>query len=185
MDLSGQLLVAMPGLNDRYFSRSVVLLCQHSALGSTGLVINKPFKEAMLKELIKAMDIEEKISHDEDCPVYFGGPVESNCVFLLHNSTHGSREDTKFINESLKLSHSVDVLVKIFTSETPSKILLAIGHAVWGPGQLERELTENSWLTVNSSERLVFDLQNGQKWDAAVRSLGIEPDRLSGVGGTA
>lgn len=183
-DLTGQSLIAMPGMADPRFMHSVVFLCAHSEDGAMGLIINKPVADIGLRELLEQLEIEAAPGLRPD-PVHFGGPVEQGRGFVLHSSEYESPVATLKIDESLSMTATLDILEEIGAGRGPEKTLMALGYAGWGPGQLEAELAQNGWLTCPSTDALLFDLPDQEKWEAALKSLGIDALALSSTAGHA
>lgn len=182
-DLTGSLLVAMPGMGDPRFDHSVVFLCAHSQEGAMGLIVNKPAHDMGLGELLEQLEVPGKAS--QRMPVHFGGPVEPARGFVLHSTDYRSRLQTLEIGGSFGMTATLDVLEDMANGEGPKRALVMLGYAGWGPGQLEGEIAQNGWLTVEATPELVFGATDGDKWMAALRSLGIDPLGLSGVAGRA
>ena len=184
MNLTGALLVAMPGMGDPRFDRSVIFLCAHSEDGAMGLIVNKPAMDMELGELLDQLEI-ACTSSRRTLPVHFGGPVETARGFVLHTASWQSRLQTLAVNDRFGMTTTMDVLEELATGEGPDKCLVQLGYAGWGPGQLEAEIARNDWLTTAATEKLVFDTPDADKWMEAVRSMGIEPLGLSGAAGRA
>lgn len=182
--LAGTLLVAMPGMGDPRFERAVVMLCAHSGEGAMGLIVNKQVPELMLDDLLEQLEITAG-DGSRDKAVYFGGPVEGGRGFVLHSADYTGRETTMRIDETFGMTATKDILAKIARGDGPRETLTALGYAGWGPGQLESELRQNAWLTVDADEAIVFDTENALKWSRALKTLGIDPLMLSGEGGRA
>jgi putative transcriptional regulator len=183
-DLTGQMLIAMPGMADPRFDHSVVLLCAHSIDGAMGLIVNKRVPTLSLDDLLEQLEIERGMG-SMDVAVYFGGPVESGRGFVLHSTDYPGAQGTMAINARFGMTATKDILVDIACGEGPATALTALGYAGWGPGQLESELKQNAWLTVEGDAAIVFDPDDGGKWARALRKLGIEPSMLSSGGGRA
>ena len=184
LNLTGDLLVAMPGMSDTRFARSVILICAHSPEGAMGLIINKRVPNMVLGDLLEQMDIKSKgASHNE--PVYFGGPVETARGFVLHSNDYTSRLKTLSVGNAFGMTATLDVLEDIALGEGPKRAQVMLGYAGWGYGQLEAEIMRNGWLTVEANPDLVFGSDEKGKWIAAVKSLGIDPLRLSETVGHA
>jgi len=182
--LAGQLLVAMPGMSDPRFDRSVIYMCAHSDDGALGLVVNQ------LVDHIDFPDLLEQLNIDTGTParqirVHFGGPVETGRGFVLHSADY-TQDSTLRVNEQVGLTASVGILEAIAQgSPTPRHSLLALGYAGWGPGQLDDEVQANAWLQVPANDAIIFDDDIDTKWDRAVGSLGIDVSFLSGDAGHA
>ena len=185
--ISHHLLVAMPGLLDPIFSKSVVYLAEHSGEGAMGIVINKPC-ELDLRALLTKLNLGSQGSQESKGvsePVYYGGPIQQDRGFVLHEpaSTWAS---TLKINEALALTSSKDILEATAKGIGPEKILVSLGYSGWGPGQLDTELASNSWLTIPLKDnKLLFDTPADVRFDEAFKILGIHPDNLSNVIGHA
>jgi len=180
--LTGQLLIAMPGMRDPRFSRSVVYLCAHNAEGAMGLVVNKLIDSLSFDDLLKQLGIERRI--EEAIDIHFGGPVESGRGFVLHSADY-LQDSSLQVDDGIALTATLDVLRDIARGQGPRRRLFALGYAGWGPGQLDAELQANGWLTAQADAGLVFEGSAGAKWDSAIAGLGIDPHRLVGDAGHA
>jgi putative transcriptional regulator len=183
-DLTGQMLIAMPGMADPRFDHSVVLLCAHSGEGAMGLIVNKRMPALSLDDLLRQLEIASGAG-SLGVGVYFGGPVESGRGFVLHSTDYPGTPGTMTINARFGMTATKDILADIARGQGPATALTALGYAGWGPGQLESELKQNAWLTVDGDEAIVFDADDTGKWARALRKLGIEPSMLSAGGGSA
>lgn len=183
-DLEGKLLVAMPGMGDTRFEKSVIFMCAHSDEGAMGLIVNKPSFELSFEELLKQLSIEpgEGITAPK---VHFGGPVELGRGFVLHSADYRDAETTLRVDDAFGMTATLDVLEDLAHGNGPAQALLALGYAGWAPGQLEQEIAQNGWLTCDSSADIVFDEDNDRKWSSALKSLGIDPLLLSATAGRA
>lgn len=181
--LTGQLLVAMPNMQDARFERSVIYLCVHNADGAMGLVINQIADELSFPELLEQLGIESS-GTGIGIPIHVGGPVESGRGFVLHTSDY-AQGSTIQVNESVSLTATVDILKDIAEGHGPRRALLALGYAGWGAGQLDGEIQQNSWLNVNADESLLFGDQPDTKWEQSLAKLGIDLSLLSGEAGHA
>lgn len=175
--LTGQLLVAMPGMADPRFARSVVFLCAHSPEGAMGLVVNRRL------DTVSFADIAGQIGIDPgeiaaELPVHFGGPVEPGRGFVLHSADHVG-EGSLVVDERFALTATVEILKQIARGAGPKQRLLALGYAGWAPGQLDAEIQANAWLVVPADPELVFSADNDSKWTRALRTIGIDPSLLS------
>lgn len=182
--LDGQLLIAMPGMGDLRFERSVIFLCAHSADGAMGLIVNKPAPELSFSDLLGQLKIEARVDV-KGIRVHFGGPVEHGRGFVLHSSDYSVEESSLSVSPEFAMTATVDILQDIARGEGPAHALLALGYAGWGPGQLESEIQANGWLTAPADEKLVFGHADPDKWGAALRSISIDPRLLSVEGGRA
>ncbi|HYD97825.1 MAG TPA: YqgE/AlgH family protein [Alphaproteobacteria bacterium] len=181
--LTGQLLVAMPNMQDPRFHRAVIYVCTHGPAGAMGLVINRPFTEISFKDLMAQLGIFSP-RLPESMRVHFGGPMESGRGFVLH-SVDWVREGTMLINDDVAMTATIDILRAIADGNGPRKCVLVLGYVGWGPGQLETELQNNSWINVPATEGLLFDPDLGAKWESAFATIGVRPSMLSGEAGHA
>ncbi|MGB1209193.1 MAG: YqgE/AlgH family protein [Paracoccaceae bacterium] len=183
-DLTGTLLIAMPGLGDPRFDKSVVYLCAHADDGAMGLIINKPTSDITVRKLLEQLDIplEADVRGQR---VHFGGPVEQGRGFVLHSPDYTPGTATMTIDDSFCMTATVDILKGIAAGQGPSQRLVALGYAGWSPGQLETEIGNNSWLTCPATPDLVFGTPDQDKWQAAMTALGISPLLLSEEAGHA
>lgn len=176
--LTGQLLVAMPGMKDPNFMQSVTLICLHNTEMAVGLTINRP-TNLTLHELFSHLSLTPGTPSDIlEQPVYQGGPVQTERGFILH-SPDCTGESTQPINEGLSMSSSRDILDAIAQGKGPRQFLVALGYAGWESGQLEREIGENAWLSTPADPNLIFNLPAEQRWQAAAQLIGVQLDRLS------
>lgn len=191
-NLTNHFLIAMPGLTDEVFSRSVVYLCEHSARGALGLVINKP-GDMVLKRLFEKVELPLRRTDLFDAPVFQGGPVQTERGFVLHEPIFAAQDkpaesvyaSTMTIPGGLEMTTSKDVLEALSTGAGPRKVLVSLGYSSWGEGQLESELSENSWLTVAADIEVIFDTPVEQRYDKALMLLGLEAWMLSSEAGHA
>lgn len=180
--LTGQLLIAMPGMRDPRFARSVVYLCAHNAEGAMGLVVNKLIDSLSFDDLLQQLGIERRIN--DQMAIHFGGPVESGRGFVLHSADY-LQDSTLQVDDQIALTATLDVLRDIARGQGPRQRLFALGYAGWGPGQLDAELQANGWLTADADAALVFEGSPAAKWESAIALLGIDPSRLVGDAGHA
>ena len=184
-DLTGKLLIAMPGMGDPRFERSVVLLCAHSPEGTMGLIVNKPIPELGFADLLKQLKIPAADRAQDAIRVHFGGPVEHGRGFVLHTSDYAANASTLRVPGGFGMTATLDILEHIATGTGPRRAFLALGYSGWGPGQLEDEILQNGWLTADADPDLVFAPDNGGKWAGALKSLGIDALTLSADAGRA
>ena len=175
--VTGQLLIAMPGMRDERFAKSVIYMCAHSEEGAMGLVLNQRLDSLTFAELISQLELDEK-HLSRDVPVHFGGPVESGRGFVLHTSDYQQDATLEVVN-GVALTATVEILKAIAQGKGPQKSLLALGYAGWGPGQLDMEIRANGWLQVPSDSEIIFDIEPNTKWERAIQRLGIDPRMLS------
>jgi len=183
VSLANQFLIAMPNLRDPNFARTVTLICEHSDEGAMGIVINR-VTDLTLADVLDQMDIQSGESRSRTMPVHVGGPVQNNRGFVIHEPV-GSWESTLTIDGTLGVSTSRDILVALAENRGPERSLLALGYAGWSPGQLEKEIADNAWLSGPADRQILFDLPPDQRWSAAVQRLGVDPASLSGDAGHA
>lgn len=182
--LTGKLLIAMPGMEDPRFEKSVVFLCEHSSKGAMGLIVNKPTPDVDGSELLSQLGIEEGPGSDM-LHIHFGGPVEHGRGFVLHSSDYASNSSTLEVTDGVGMTATLDILQDIAAGRGPKQSILALGYSGWGPGQLEGELQANGWLTADASPEIIFHPDPDAKWNAALKSLGIDPLALSASAGHA
>jgi putative transcriptional regulator len=181
--LTHQLLIAMPSMLDPNFARSVALVCQHDANGALGIVINR-ITPLTVGDVLSQLGIAVENPALAAAPVHQGGPVQPERGFVLHDGDP-AYEASLAIAPGLNLTTSRDVLEALAAGRGPRRALLALGYAGWGAGQLESELRDNAWLTVDADHDLIFDLPIGARWERAARLVGVDIARLSGEAGRA
>lgn len=181
--LAGQLLVAMPNMGDPRFERTVIYMCLHSHDGAMGIVVNKPNESMSFVELLAQLNI-ETTEPARTTRVYAGGPVDVSKGFVLH-SDEFDEEGTIKLRSGLALTTTVNILKALATGTGPRNALLALGYAGWGEGQLEREVAENTWLTVECDTSLVFCENPDVAWERAFAKIRANPWMVSGVAGHA
>jgi putative transcriptional regulator len=184
LDLTGQLLVAMPGMGDPRFDHSVIFMTAHSDKGAMGLMVNKPAPDLQLSDVLDRL-LEGTGPSEAGLGVHIGGPVETGRGFVLHTDEYASAIETLRFDAGFGLTATLDILEDIAAGTGPEKAQLMLGYAGWGPGQLEEEIARNGWLTCPASADLVFDLPDARKWGAALNSIGIDPLGLSAAAGRA
>ena len=182
--LAGRLLIAMPGLGDTRFQRSVILVCAHSADGAMGLIINKPAAEMSFHGLLEQLDIRPS-AKGRDIRVRFGGPVERGRGFVLHSADFFLESATLPIDDGICLTATLDILRAMALGSGPENAVLALGYAGWGAGQLEAEIQSNGWLHCEADFDLLFDDGLDTKYARALSKLGIDPAFLSNQAGHA
>jgi putative transcriptional regulator len=189
--LDGRMLIAMPGIGDPRFERTVIYMCAHSADGAMGLVVNKAAQNLTFPELLKQLGLipdGEPIrlpARVRSMHVQFGGPVETGRGFVLHTTDYFASDSTLPIDEQIGLTATLEVLRAIAAGKGPRQALLALGYAGWGPGQLEREMQQNGWLYCDPDEGLLFDHDLDGKYTHALRKIGVDLSMLSSHGGHA
>ena len=189
--LDGQMLVAMPGMLDERFARSVIYLCAHSEEGAMGIVINRPASAVKFPELLVQLDVIERADMIRlprtagSMQVLKGGPVETERGFVLHTNDFFIDNSTLPIDKGVSLTATVDILRAIAAGSGPDRAVLALGYAGWQAGQLEAEMQHNGWLNVPADTSLIFDAALDSKYERAVQYLGIDLARLSSQAGHA
>jgi putative transcriptional regulator len=190
INLTNHFLIAMPGLSDELFGRSVVYMCEHSDRGALGLVINKP-SDILLPRLFEKVDLPLGRTDLAQLPVFQGGPVQTERGFVLHDAIEAGTEgesvyaSTMTIPGGLEMTTSKDVLEAMASGAGPRRVFVTLGYASWGKGQLESEITENSWLTVEADPTLIFDTPVAERYEKAMGLLGLQPWMLSPDAGHA
>ena len=182
----------MPSLEDSVFERSVVYVCEHSLNGALGLIINKP-TDILLPGLFERIELHFGRADLREAPVFLGGPVQTERGFVLHDPMRGADEDsdesgyasTLRIPGGLDMTTSKDVLEALSSGAGPRRVLVTLGYASWGEGQLESELAENSWLTVAADAGLIFDTPVAERYDGALGLLGLQAWQISPSAGRA
>lgn len=179
--LDGQLLLAMPGMGDDRFARSVIYLCAHSDEGAMGIIINRRAQSLNFSELLVQLEViapDEAIrlpAHAGAVPVLKGGPVEAGRGFVLHSNDFYIDNSTLPIDSGVSLTATIEILRAIAQGSGPNRAVLALGYAGWSPGQLEDEMQHNGWLTCPADDDLIFNTPLELKYDRALRKLGIDP----------
>ncbi|WP_308916428.1 YqgE/AlgH family protein [Jannaschia sp. LMIT008] len=180
--LTGKLLIAMPAIADTQFRGAVVLLCAHSAEGAMGLVINRPAADRAITRL--RMKAGASVIEAWQ-PLHFGGPAEVDRPFVLHPPSYDLGDTTLRVDGGHSLTATSQAMEDVARGQVPKRRIVALGYAGWGPGQLEREMLANVWLTTPADPTITFDLPNDRKWHAAAGALGVEAHALSGAAGHA
>jgi putative transcriptional regulator len=185
------MLIAMPGMADERFARSVIYLCAHSEEGAMGIVINRPASKVKFPELLVQLDV---IERDEAIrlpgkagamQILKGGPVETGRGFVLHSNDFFIDNSTLPIDQAVSLTATIDILRAIAKGSGPDRAVLALGYAGWQAGQLETEIQHNGWLNVEADTSLIFDTELESKYERAIRHAGIDLARLSTQAGHA
>ncbi len=187
INLTNQFLIAMPGMADDTFSGTVVYLCEHSEKGALGLVINKPI-DITLANLFEKVDLSLEGSALAEEPVYFGGPVQTERGFVLHEPRSDEAQafsSTLQVPGGLEMTTSKDVLEAMSHGQGPKRVLVTLGYSGWSAGQLEDEIGRNGWLTVDAEPGIIFDTPVAERYDRALALLGIDPRMLSQEAGHA
>lgn len=183
-NLSGKLLIAMPGMGDPRFAHAVIFVCAHSEEGAMGIIVNKPAPELLFSDLLEQLEIPLGDGY-RDIRVHFGGPVETGRGFVLHSSEYQSEAGTLEVDAGTSMTATTDVLADMAVGQGPEQSFMALGYSGWGPGQLESEILDNGWLTSDAREDIIFGRANEHKWTAALKMLGVDPLTLSATAGHA
>jgi putative transcriptional regulator len=181
--LTGQVLIAMPAMADPRFAQSVIYLCAHTPEGAMGLVLNRPIVKPTFDDLLKQLNV-EPLPPIRQIKLCAGGPVGNARGFVLHTNDWTGEGSLK-VDDCMALTASLDVLKVIAEGGGPRECVLALGYAGWGPGQLDKEIHQNSWLSVSADETLLFDADHETKWRRALAKLHVDPLLLSDVAGHA
>lgn len=187
INLTNQFLIAMPGMSDGNFAGAVVYMCEHNDKGALGLVINRPI-DINLRNLFEKVDLTLDRDDLAGRPVYFGGPVQTERGFVLHESLDeegGHYSSSLKISGGLEMTTSRDVLEALSNGAGPRKVFITLGYSGWSAGQLEEELARNGWLTVDAEPAIIFDTPVEQRYDKALSLLGVDRNFLMGEAGHA
>jgi len=183
--LEGKLLIAMPGMTDPRFEKTVIFMCAHSLdTGAMGLIVNKPVEGLGFHELVRKLEV-VVTANTPDFPVLYGGPVEPGRGFVLHSADFESAQSTLPISPDISLTATLDILRAMAEGRGPEKALFALGYAGWGAGQIENEIRANGWIHCNADSAIIFDADYCGKWNAALKKLGIDASGLSAHAGRA
>ena len=182
--LAGKLLVAMPGIGDPRFERTVIMMCEHDARHAMGVVVNKPRDAVSLSDVLGHLGLSARPAIS-DRAVLDGGPVKPERGFVLHSQDFSAGDATQKVGPGVSLTASRDVLEAVAGENPPSEFVLALGCAGWGAGQLENVLRQHVWLVVDADNAIIFDDDHDAKWDRAIRAFGFDPAQLSGAAGSA
>ena len=176
--LKNHFLIAMPVLSDQYFSRSLTFIVEHTSEGAMGIVINQP-STMTFRELIKMADASAIVDDDiSNKVVVCGGPVHTDRGFILHMAKGGYSSSIN-VSSDIMLTTSKDILSMLGKQDGPAKSVVALGYAGWDAGQLEQEIQDSAWLTIEADKEILFDTPNSKKWEAAVNKLGINVWQLT------
>ncbi len=181
--LTGQLLIAMPAMNTPHFAQTVIYMCAHTSEGALGIVLNRPLARPSFDDLLEQLGV-SPIPPSRRIALYRGGPVDAARGLVLHTSDW-TGEGSLLVDDQVALTSSMDVLKALADGGGPARGLLALGYAGWGPGQLDKELQENAWLSGPSTLELLFDRDHDTKWRRAMALLKVDPLLLSGTAGHA
>ncbi len=180
--LTGSFLISTPQMPDPRFAEQVILICAHGEDGAMGVAVNKPNPYFSLEEILRSADL--PVPEQPLPPVYIGGPVELESAFILYGSSYRAEHQLE-IGATLSLSRESKILEDISQGRGPEQYLFLLGYAGWGPGQLESELVADGWLSLPSSESIIFDIDDGNKWRTAAMLYGIDISTLGDMSGSA
>ena len=183
MNLTGQVLISMPSLEDERFFKTVIYICAHSNEGAMGIIINKKIDYDLYPDLLEQLGIDKPIENKK-LFIRYGGPVESGRGFVLH-SDEIMRKETLSIDKGIALTSTSEFFDDLAKGNGPKNSILALGYAGWGPGQIENEILSNSWMTLSTDSKFIFDEEVNNKWSNAFNLLGVDPSKLSNHSGTA
>ena len=183
VNLTNHFLIAMPAMTDPYFAKSVTYICEHNADGALGIVLNRP-TDMTLDELFKQIDLPLEDASLGSNAVHFGGPVQIDRGFVLHQPP-GEWQSSISVQGETALTTSKDILEAVANGTGPAKIFITLGYSGWGAGQLEQEMAQNAWLSVPADDAVIFDMPSGNKLNAALQLLGLDFARLSDEAGHA
>ena len=183
INLTHHFLIAMPSMADPYFAKSLTFICEHNDQGALGLVVNRPI-DMTLQALFERLSLRLGDNGRRDAPVYFGGPVQTDRGFVLHEPA-GNWQSTLRVRDAIGLTTSKDILEAVGRGEGPERMLVTLGYAGWSPGQLEHELSQNAWLTVEARDGILFDTPAEARLPAAMELLGLDFARLQDEAGHA
>jgi len=183
MNLTGQIIVSMPFLEDERFYKTVIYICAHSSEGSMGIIINKKIDYDLYPDLLQQLGIDKPLNNKK-LFIRYGGPVESGRGFVLH-SDDIVRKETLSIDKGVALTSTAEFFDDLSKGKGPKKSILALGYAGWQPGQLEYEILQNSWMSLSVDNSFLFDDEVSRKWSQAYKIMGIDPNSLSFQSGRA
>jgi putative transcriptional regulator len=195
INLTNHFLIAMPNMADPYFSKTLTYVCEHNDQGALGIVVNRPI-DMTLQALFERLSLNLTDTARADAPIYFGGPVQTDRGFVLHLPTGDWQATLKVTTgvttgvtagegASIGLTTSKDILEAVGRGEGPAKMLVSLGYAGWSAGQIEHELKQNAWLTVEAKDAILFDLPPDERLPAAMNLLGLDFARLADQAGHA
>jgi putative transcriptional regulator len=183
LNLTDHFLIAMPAMDDPYFSKSLIYIAEHNEQGALGIIVNRPIN-MNLATLCEKIDLPFAANELGNLPVFFGGPVQTDRGFVLHRPV-GVWQSTLAVNDEVGLTSSRDVLQSVARDGQPSQVMVSLGYSGWGAGQLENELAQNAWLTVAAEAAIIFDLPYEERLASAMERLGVDLTHLAGQAGHA
>ena len=183
MNLTGQIIVSMPSLQDERFYKTVIYMCAHSSEGSMGIIINKKIDYDLYPDLLEQLGIDKPLDKKK-LFIRYGGPIESGRGFVLH-SDDMIRKETLNIDKGVALTSTAEFFDDLSIGKGPKNSILALGYAGWAPGQLEAEILQNSWMSLPIDTSFLFDDEVSRKWTQAYKIMGVDPNNLSFQSGRA
>lgn len=183
INLTHHFLIAMPSMADPYFSKTLTYICEHNDQGALGLVVNRPI-DMTLQALFERLSLSISDRAASEAPIYFGGPVQTDRGFVLHEPA-GNWQSTLRVGEAIGLTTSKDILEAVGRGEGPKRMLVTLGYAGWSPGQIEQEISQNAWLTVEAKDAILFDIPAEERLPQAMGLLGLDYARLQDEAGHA
>ena len=183
MNLTGQIIVSMPSLEDERFYKTVIYMCAHSSEGSMGIIINKKIDYDLYPDLLEQLGIDKPLDKKK-LFIRYGGPIESGRGFVLH-SDDMIRKETLNIDKGVALTSTAEFFDDLSIGKGPKNSILALGYAGWAPGQLEAEILQNSWMSLPVDTSFLFDDEVSRKWTQAYKIMGVNPNNLSFQSGRA
>lgn len=177
LNLTDHFLIAMPAMEDPYFSKSLIFIAEHNDQGALGIIVNRPV-DMNLATLFEKIDVPFDAPELANLPVFFGGPVQTDRGFVLHRPV-GTWQSTLAVNADVGLTSSRDILQAVASAGEPHSVLVSLGYSGWGSGQLEHELAQNAWLTVPADAHILFDMPFEERLPSAMEKLGIDFSNLS------
>jgi len=178
------MLIAMPGMGDPRFEKTVIYMCSHTSEGAMGLVVNRPASGVTFNDLMKQLEIDVG-PQSQGGDIRFGGPVEVGRGFVLHSADFHVDESTMRVDDRVSLTATLEILRAMAEGRGPRRRLIALGYSGWAPNQLEDELRRNGWLTCDADDELLFSDDDERKWVRALAKIGVSPSSLSAAGGSA
>jgi putative transcriptional regulator len=182
--LEGKILIALPGMPDPRFEKTIIYMCAHSGEGAMGIIVNKPVEGLSFSDLMKKLEV-QVTGKTPDMPVLYGGPMETGRGFVLHSGEYESADATLPVAEDVSLTTTIEILRAMSEGRGPQKAIFALGYAGWSPGQIENELRGNGWIHCDADSSLLFGGQFESKWAMALKKLGIDASGLSAHAGRA
>lgn len=175
---TNHVLIATGDLNDTFWEKAVIFICAHDENGAMGVILNRTMDDISFGDIIDSMEIDSAPGFSDDPIIFSGGPVEANRGFILHSNDY-HHETSLTVSGTVSISATADILRAIAQNEGPSKLHFCLGYCGWGPGQLEEEVAENSWLMLKPDEAILFNTPATQRYHACMKQLGVDPTRMS------